>query len=318
MGMAKYDRLLFILNSLRSRKNLTAKDLAEQCSVTERSIYRDIIALSEANVPIYYDRGYKLASDNFLPPLNFDFDEYSCLKIAVDSTPLAKTEQYGSLLRRIRAKIDAAVSDTVRKRRRFTPQTTHIDIAVTHSGEAEESFYQLLEKAITECCCIELEYLSIQSGESRRIVEPYFVIFRGHAFYFVAFCRSKEEVRTFRLDRIKSLKILKETFNRRDDITPKSYFKGSWEVFSGEPVKVVLKLTGAAARVVLSGQHHASEQKEQHADGSIRYTVTVQGLEEIQRWILGFGNDAEVLSPPELRESLAEIGKYLDQTYGEK
>ena len=80
MGMAKYDRLLYILNLLRSRKNLNARNIAEECGVTERSIYRDILSLSEANVPIYYDCGYKLASDNFLPPLNFDFDEYQFLK----------------------------------------------------------------------------------------------------------------------------------------------------------------------------------------------------------------------------------------------
>ena len=53
--MAKYDRLLYILNLLRSRKNLNAEMLAAECGVTERTIYRDIIALSDANIPIYYD-----------------------------------------------------------------------------------------------------------------------------------------------------------------------------------------------------------------------------------------------------------------------
>ena len=105
MGMAKYDRLLYILNLLRSRKNLNAAKLAEECRVTERSIYRDMIALSEANVPIYYDNGYKLASDNFLPPFNFDFDEYCCLRLALESTPLKTTDKYSKLINQIQAKL---------------------------------------------------------------------------------------------------------------------------------------------------------------------------------------------------------------------
>jgi len=91
MRMAKYDRLLYVLNVLRSRRTMNAARLAQECGVTERSIYRDIISLSEANVPIYYDNGYKLASDNFLPPLNFNLEEYSCLRLALESSPLVRT-----------------------------------------------------------------------------------------------------------------------------------------------------------------------------------------------------------------------------------
>src|SRR3990172_6750233 len=90
MGMTKYDRLLYILNVLRSRRAVNAARLDEECAVTERSIYRDIIALSEANVPIYYDHGYKLTSDNFLPPLNFTLEEYQALQLAIDSSPLQR------------------------------------------------------------------------------------------------------------------------------------------------------------------------------------------------------------------------------------
>ena len=106
MGMPKYDRLLHILNLLRARRNMNAAALARECGVTERSVYRDIISLSEANIPIYYDHGYRLASDNFLPPLNFDYEEYHCLRLALDSSPLAKAGYYAEVLRRVRAKVE--------------------------------------------------------------------------------------------------------------------------------------------------------------------------------------------------------------------
>ncbi|MFH1374129.1 MAG: YafY family protein [bacterium] len=315
MGMSKYDRLLHILNLLRARRNLNARKLAEECGVTERSIYRDIVALSEANVPIYYDNGYRLASGNFLPPLNFDFDEYQCLKLALESSPLTKAAKYRILLKRIKAKVEAGLSDSVKKAQRLTPETTRIEIVTTAETEKGEQYYGVIEQAITEWRCLELEYDSIQSGVTTRIVEPYFIVFRGRAFYFVAHCRSRREMRTFRVDRVLNVKILDEHFDKRDDISPETYFEGSWELYSGEPVKVEVRFRGSSARVIQSETHHTDESVERLSDDEVLYSVTTRGIEEIQRWLLGFGADVEVISPPELRENLARIGRYLQATY---
>ena len=317
MGMSKYDRLLYILNLLRSRKNLNARMLAKECGVTERSIYRDMLALSEANIPIYYDRGYKLASDLFLPPLNFELDEYNCLRLALESTPLAKTDKYARLIKQIKAKVEAVLSESVKQQKKFAPHTTYINIPTTFDEEYDNGheIYDIIEDAITTWKCLEIEYNSIKSGVSHRIVEPYFIIFRGRAFYFVAYCRLRKEYRTFRLDRIVHIKKIDESFSPREDIDPKSYFEGSWEVFSGDPVDVVVRFTGAAAKIVLSNTHHPDELVEVTDEGKVIYRITTRGFEEIQRWILGFGNEAEVLEPGELRDRFKAIGKQFSQIY---
>ncbi len=318
MGMAKYDRLLFILNLLRSRRNLNAGRLAEQCGVTERSIYRDIVALSEANIPIYYDNGYKLASDNFLPPLNFDYEEFLSLKLALESSPLAETGKYGQTLRQVMTKLEARIPDAVRQQSRFTPRTTHIQISLRQEQDRCEKYYGTIEKAATENRALRLMYESIQSGETERIVEPYFIVFRGGAFYFIAHCRLRGEMRTFRLDRINGVELLTETFVKADDVDAETYFEGSWSVFGGNDVFVKVRFRGAAARVVRSGNHHASEQIEVINDDEVLYTVNVRGLQEIQRWIVGFGAEAEVIEPDELRQHLSLIGEYLTDTYTNK
>ena len=315
MGMAKYDRLLHILNILRSRKNMNAVKLAEECGVTERSIYRDIIALSEANVPIYYDNGYKLASDNFLPPFNFDFDEYCCLRMALESTPLKSTDKYSKLISQIQAKIDAGLSETVKKEKKISILSTHIDISTTVDQSNDEDYYAIIEEAVNNWQCLEIEYKSINSGSSVRIVEPYFIIFRGKAFYFVAWCRKRNEFRTFRVDRVKNIKLIDEKFKRKGDINPETYFEDSWQVYSGEPVDVVIEFKGNAAKVILLSTHHPNELIEKTDEGKVIYRVTTRGFEEICRWILGFGGEAEVIEPIELRESLADIGGQLVKKY---
>lgn len=317
MGMAKYDRLLYILNLLRARRNLNAAALADECGVTERSIYRDIVALSEANIPIYYDNGYKLASDNFLPPLNFDYDEYTAVRLALESSPLARSGRYCEPLKRVRSKLEAMVSESVRNRRRFTPQTTHMHIASTHEEEQCARFHEIIESAAEKCRCLKLRYTGIESGETERVVEPYFIVFRGRAFYFVAYCRLRDGMRTFRLDRVIELQPTDETFVRRDGVDPSTYFEGSWEVYSGEPTTVRARLTGGAARVVKTGCHHPEEHVEVVDDDTVLYTVTVRGDEEIMRWLLGFGHEAVVLAPTGLQQKLAAIGAFLVGQYAQ-
>lgn len=315
MGMAKYDRLLYILNLLRSRKTLNAARIARECQVTERSIYRDIISLSEANVPIYYDHGYKLASDNFLPPLNFTFEEYRCLKLALESSPLETVGEQAVLLRQIRAKVEAGLSESTRERKRTARDTARIDITSSTARRHAERHYVEIERAIDDRRCIQMTYNTIHHGETERVVEPSFIVFRGHAFYFVAYCRLREDFRTFRIDRVRRLAVLEETFRPRTELNAGDYFDDSWRLYGGEVVEVVVHFHGASARVVETGRHHPKEIIEPGSDGGVLYRVAVSGTEEIRRWILGFGEEAEVLSPASLREDLGRAGRYLAGVY---
>jgi predicted DNA-binding transcriptional regulator YafY len=313
--MTKHDRLLYILNLLRARRSLNATALAGECRVTERTIYRDLISLSEAEVPIYFDRGYKLASDSFLPPLNFNFDEYQAIKLALESTPLRRTARFGDAVRRVRAKIEVGLNESVKEKRRTSIDAMAVDIATTEDPRAGERYFGDLETAATEQRSLEIEYDSVSSGLGIRLVDPYFLVFRARAFYFVAWCHQRTDFRTFRLDRIRQVKLTDQRFTRRKGVSVRSYFEGSWQLYTGEPVDVKVRFTGQAARVVTMGKHHPSEWIEKQKDGSVLYTATVRGLEEFGRWVIGFGDQAEVLEPVDLRKKLKAVGAFLAKIY---
>ena len=313
--MHKYDRLLFILNLLRSHRNLGASRLASECGVTERTIYRDMIALAGADVPIYYDRGYKLASTNFLPPLNLDFSEYNLLRLALESSPLYKTGAHRTLFRRVKAKVEAGLTESVKKKRLFTPRTTHIEVPISISEEKGRQYYTIIEQAIVTNHCLQMQYNSIDSGLTDRIVEPYFIVFRGRAFYFVALCQLRNAFRTFRIDRVEELRETYDSFVRRDGVDAESYFEGSWELYSDDPVEIVIIFSGKAARVISSSQHHSDESIAELEGDRIEYRVKTRGIEEIRRWILGFGSEAEVLAPTQLRDDIAEAADALVKLY---
>ncbi|MCP4706709.1 MAG: transcriptional regulator [candidate division Zixibacteria bacterium] len=310
--MAKYDRLLFILNLLRSRRNLNAAMIAAECGVTERTIYRDVISISEANVPIYYDRGYKYASDNFLPPLNFNIDEYLTLISILESSPLFKTGLDKKKIKSIKAKIEACLSQTVKKEKSFSSSPTSIQIKSTSIGKIKNRFYATIERGIQDNRVIKLSYNSIESGISEREIEPCFMIFIERAFYFIGYCYLRKEMRTFRVDRVKKVFLTNKSFKPRKNINPKAYFKDSWGVYGGDKVDVKVIMTGKAARIVQLGKHHPSEEIIVMDDNRIEYRVTVSGTDEICRWLLGFGGDITVVEPESLRiEVQKRAGKIL-------
>ncbi len=304
MGMAKYDRLLYILNLLRSRKNLNAIMIARECEVTERTIYRDILSLSEANIPIFYDRGYKFATDNFLPPLNFNLDEYLTLKTVLESSPLYRGGLRRNTIKSIKSKIEACLSPAVIQEKKYIHPTPSVDIKSTAASPELERIYATVEAGIQENRIIRLKYNSIKSGLVDREVEPYFLIFIEKAFYFVGYCYLRQALRTFRTDRIAEAELTEKKFAPRKNIDPAKYFENSWGVFSGDPIEVEVIFSGTAARVVLLGKHHANEKVLPLKGNRVRYRVTVRGIEEICRWLLGFGGGVEVVAPLELRDEI--------------
>jgi len=320
LQISKYDRLLYILNLLRSRNKLRASDLAKECEVSERTIYRDIIDLSSANIPIYFDDGYKLLTDAFLPPLNFDLDDYLTLKLALESSPLSQQSPLKRSAKRVLTKIDTNLSSGLKAKlseisAEGEKEPVKIDVKSTSDFSKFSLWFNLIEQAILHNMTIKLSYESLDSGETIREVDPYGLVFRRHAWYFIGFCHLRQKIRIFRINRIKKISLLNKTFERGKDFSVTEFFKDSWEIYQGEPTEVEIKFKGKAVKVIESGIHHPSEKIEKLDDGSLIYKVKVRGTEEILRWILGFKDEAEVLRPEKLREEIKQISEKLSRVY---
>jgi|WetSurMetagenome_2_1015567.scaffolds.fasta_scaffold36162_4 predicted DNA-binding transcriptional regulator YafY len=117
--MKKSERLLYILSLLRTRKRLRAKDLAAKCEVTERTIYRDICSISGSNIPIFFDDGYKLIHEEFMPPMSFTPAE-SAFLINFLRTGVAKPSK-SHMIERIIDKLEASL-----KRQKMSDSTRNV------------------------------------------------------------------------------------------------------------------------------------------------------------------------------------------------
>ena len=203
--MAKLDRLFLILNLLRSRSALSASDLAQECEVSERTIYRDIQTLSAARVPVHFDGGYSIVSDEtFLPVLNLTMDEFLSLYVGLRSCPVQSIKCFREPARRALAKLESLVPESVKsdyekakKRVVFQPERD------CPNGGADLMF-ELLRQAIWPEKKIRLHCASPHSSEVVEIT-PKSMLYKRGQWHLVGLAQN--EIRYFRLDHIKSISL---------------------------------------------------------------------------------------------------------------
>ena len=207
--MRKTERLLYILSVLRTNHWLRASDLARKCGVSERTVYRDVISISEANIPIYFDGGYRLLHDGFLPPVNLTDSESDFLLSLLRSTLFEGDKPYGKTARIIMDKIKSGRSE---------PQTSK-PITIGESGFEKDYEYkstQKIEDAIRDKTAVEIHYLSLKGEKTKRSIDPYALTFRKRAWYLIGYCHLRKDIRTFRLGRIERVKPLSINFDIPD------------------------------------------------------------------------------------------------------
>ncbi len=314
--MQKYERLLYVINLIQANKNLKAGDIAERCGVSRRTIYRDIITLSAANIPIYYDDGYKFLRSDVLPPISLTGREVLLLNLAVKSTPMASFEPLKKEMEKVLAKINSRVGRLPDEDAVEGESWLKVDRSTTVGDGIYPGLYDLIEDSIMDRRICTMTYTNRVGKKSVRKVRPYNLVFRGRAFYLLAYCNMRQEYRLFRLERIREYCVEEETFERDKEFDPEKFFQYSWGVAGGIPHDIKIRFSPGIAYMISSGKRHCSENIKKLKNGSVEYTVRASGLEEIARWVLGFGGDARVIYPKELADMVLSLAKGACDRYG--
>lgn len=107
--MTKTERLLYIIDLFRVRKSISLAELTEECRVSKRTVYRDLLSLSDMDIPIYYDNGYRLAKKISLPALNFTEFEQELIGLSLKCSPLFSSPRVSRMIKNIELKILSAI-----------------------------------------------------------------------------------------------------------------------------------------------------------------------------------------------------------------
>ncbi len=297
--MNRIDRLFAILLKLQAKKQLRAEDLARQFEVSKRTIYRDVAALNEMGVPIISlpGEGYEMMEGYYLPPLIFTPAEASALFLgaqmligqAAGQLPIVAEHALSKLAAILPSNTKAQVDRLTGLIQFFLPPDRF---------DLDDARLMTLQRAIVERRVVHLKYHSYSQNEvTERDIEPQNLTYSNGVWYVNGYCRLRQGPRGFRLDRIDDLKLKAERFKVRQ-----------LEAAAVEAIEVRVRFDHAIVRWVRERQHYAFQREETAPDGIVM-TYRVHRLSELTPWLLGWGAQAEVLSPLELRAEIRQIAQ---------
>lgn len=209
--MRRADRLFQIIQLLRLRRRaVTASRIAEQLSVSERTIYRDIRDLIASGTPIEGAAGvgYTLRREYDLPPLMFDAEEVQALVVGARIAAAFGDESMARKAASALSKVEAILPDRVRQGALGAP----LFAPRTWSSRATSEGLVSLRAALSAKQKLRLRYQREDGRKTDRVVRPLAAFFWGKSWTLTAWCELRDDFRSFRLDRILELSPAGETF----------------------------------------------------------------------------------------------------------
>lgn len=297
----KLERLIGILSILLQQDKITAPELAEKFEVSVRTILRDIDDISKAGIPITTSQGqgggisimdgYKI--DRTLLSSSEMQAIFSGLK-SLDS--VSGTNRYRQLMDKL------SVSNTINADNHII-----IDLA-TWDKNAVSTKIELIKSAMEKKRIITFRYYSPERTEQRDI-EPYRLIFQWSSWYVWGFCVKRQDYRLFKLTRITELTKTEEAFVQRD--IPE-YECDKLRHTKGEISAIVRFDKSVKWRIV---DEFGTENFTEDENGNVILTFTWSDKLSFYSYILGFRENAEIISPAEYREELLGLLKNITDKY---
>jgi predicted DNA-binding transcriptional regulator YafY len=310
--MNRTDRLLAIVLELQAAGRRRAEDLARTFEVGKRTIYRDIQALCEAGVPIVSTpgQGYSLAEGYFLPPLRFAPDEALMLLLGGDVMAASFDAEYRAAAQSAGRKIAGALPEHLRDEVRSLQASIRFIAEGASSREAD--MLRQLRRALVGRHTVQFRYHA-RGGEdaggvwSQRTVDPLGLVHVGGAWHVVAFDHTRQDQRTFRVERAEQLRVLAQTFERPLDFRlERSPIE--W------PIVVRALFSPTIADWVRESPSFFAVAEEQRDDGLL-ITFRVRHERDLLSWLLSWGRHVCVLEPESLRVLLADEAAHMLQNH---
>jgi predicted DNA-binding transcriptional regulator YafY len=318
-------RLVQLLLLLQTNGKMTASRLATELEVSVRTIYRDIEALSGAGVPIYAEAGpgggVRLVDGYRTRLTGLTAEEAEAL--ALSGLPGAASELgLGTVLAAAQLKVDAALPPELRSRAVRMRERFHLDAPGWFAREEQVPHLAALSRAVWEEERAEIRYWK-WDGEVRRAIDPLGLVLKAGVWYLVALSGRTRSMRTFRVSRVQSVKLLGEPCLRPDDFDLAArWAQSSTDYIDSWPtmdvtVRIRAERLWLIRHVVEPGaaQRALAEAGEPDADGWVTVTIGFESAEVGAHALLQFGADLEALEPPELRERLAATAAAMVERY---
>src|SRR5688572_20740449 len=314
------ERMLRIHEELRRGAFTNCTKLAGSLEVSRKTIVRDIAFMRDRlELPIEFDariNAYRYTHPvSGFPTVQVSEGELLALLVARKALEQYRGTPFHRQLEASFEKLTGGLKDRIS----FSPadELQSVSFKNVGLGKADLAVFNALTGATLRQHEIEFEYR--KPGETkavRRRVQPYHLAHRENLWYLVAFDTERGALRTFALPRISNPTVLKTLFVRPPDFSPEKFFSNALGVLGGErDYRVVIRFCAAVADRICEREWHESQELRDLPDGRLELRLRLGALPEIERWVLTWGSDAEVVQPKELRDRLKATAANLLEVY---
>ena len=284
-----------------------------------RSLRRYLAVLSEAGFPWYFDRTsntYRFAGGYSLKRLDLSGGELFGL-VALRSFGASIGGAIGSSINEITDKLLGSSSNGARARVEApTPLAFRLsEIRLDENGEAALRVFSAAERASRS---VEFVYQDKEGKRSSRTADPYGFIVSTGRIYCVAYDHARRDKRVFAVDNVSEPRMLARTFVKPEDFDVEAYAAASISgVMHGDDTTAVrVNFAPRVAKAAIAARVVAERQITRNDDGSAQIEYRVADVDELVRWVLGWGSQAEIVDPAPVRERIAVLAHEITAKYG--
>ena len=336
-GRKQVRRILKIIERLKKSRGIRVRDMAGFYGVDITRIYEDLKIIRDF-YDLKKDRGsYWIEAERLLRWPRITSEEAQTLDLVITASPLAKEQRFEATLKSVLKKLDTSLAEHIESKleNNIPAQLERVNDSdkveehphlsedmENYSGDSEndvEKHFRVLEEALYEQKAVRATYQPGGKTEYvRHILHPYAIFFRKSDWYLEARSNQSENTSlTFKILRFQRIMLTDETFEIPADFSLSEDLASRWELFSGDPIRVTLKIAAHKVYLVTEKERHRSQEIiERCPDGAVivRYEVPKQ---DFTFWVLSLGDAVEVLEPPEFRTEFQEIVRRMHGIYSE-
>lgn len=315
------ERMMRIHQEIQTGDYPNATSLARELEVSSKSIHRDIEFMRDRlELPLEYDiahHGYYYTQTvSSFPTLQVTEGELFALLVAEKALQQYRGTNFEKPLISAFKKMSASLPDTISLNLADWEQT--ISFRMRAEPILNLQIFDVLGKATAQRQQLELIYRKPgQRQPETRIVDPYHLGNINGEWYMFAYDHLRQDIRTFVPARIKSVKPTGKTFDRPQKFSLEKRLRDSFGVHSAQgEFQVVIRFNEMVADYIREKRWHDSQKLVELKNGGVELHLKLSSLEEIERWVLGWGGNAVVIKPQQLAEMVKRSAEKILKSQG--
>ncbi len=302
--MPRSERLVKLLTLLQSHPGIEAGLLARACAISERTLQRDLDALTAAGFPVYFDHGYRLAAAALLPPVTLSVDEALALRLAAQATAPRAGSIAARSLTLANDKLQQALAT---KPPEEAPEQLALELPVL--DPRTEALLATLTTAIADRHSVKLTSSpASRRGSPSRRVDPYRLLPAGAGWALLAYCHDRRRIMRIPITNVQKVSVTRHRFRpvgarllerhlHPGPVPPPAFHRV--RIAYRSPVAEALKEHPPVGALMW----------EEGPEGTAIFTLVTARTKDLVPWLLSCGEAVEVLEPADLRREIRRIAR---------